>query len=106
MGYHPHVHPLHAHTPLMTTVREIVETPGMPTWVRLTLGLIGIAVLRLAHVMAEPLLTSGWTWSEGILVVLALVIGFDALHAAARKRWPLVLFTDLLLARLVTGRSR
>ena len=90
----------------MTTVREIVELPGMPTWVRLSLGLIGIAVLRMAHVLAEPLMTSGWTWPQGIIVVVALVVGLDALHAAARKRWPLLLFTDLLVARLVSGRGR
>lgn len=90
----------------MTTVREIVELPGMPTWVRLTLGLIGIGMLQLTHGLYEPLLTAGWSWGQGVLVLLFLLVGLDALHAAARKRWPLVLFTDLLIARLLTGRSR
>ena len=88
----------------MTTVREVVELPGMPTWVRLTLGLIGIGVLQLTHVLSEPLLSAGWSWGQGLLVLLFLFVGVDALHAAARKRWPLVLFADLLIGRLVTGR--
>ena len=90
----------------MTTVREIVELPGMPAWVRLTLGLFGIAMLRFAHTMAEPLLAAGWSWSHGLVVGVALVIGFDALHAGARKRWPLVFFVDLLVARLLAGTRR
>jgi hypothetical protein len=90
----------------MTTVREIVELPGMPAWFRVALGLFAIVVLRVAHVLAEPLLASGWTWSHGLPFLLALVVGLDALHAAVRKRWPLVLFTDLLLARLFSGRWR
>ena len=90
----------------MTTVREIVETPGMPGWVRVAIGLIGLAFCRMAAVLAEPLIESGWMWGQGLAAAISLGIGLDVLHAAARKRWPLVLFLDLLVVRGVTGKWR
>lgn len=90
----------------MTTVREIVELPGMPVWVRLSLGLLGVVILRIAFTFAEPMLVTGWTWGHGISMTVAVIVGVDALHAGARKRWPLLLFADLILARLATGRWR
>ena len=88
----------------MTTVREIVDLPGMPTWIRLSLGLVGIAILRFAHVLAAPMLEAGWSWSHGLPALVAVALGADALHAAVRKRWPLVLFLDLFLGRIASGR--
>lgn len=78
----------------------------MPAWVRVTLGLFGIAMLRLAHLLAEPMLTTGWTWTHGFFALVPLALGIDALHAAVRKRWPLVFFADLVIAWLVSGRVR
>ena len=90
----------------MTTVREIVETPGMPGWVRFGLTLVAVALLRFAAEMAAPMVHGGWAWGHGIATLVALAVALDLLHSAARKRWPLVLFVDLLLGRLVAGRWR
>lgn len=88
----------------MTSVREIVETPGMPGWVRFALMLMAAALLRMAAEMAAPMVHGGWTWVHGIATLVALAVAADLLHSAARKRWPLVLFVDLVLGRLATGR--
>ena len=89
----------------MTTVRDIVDVPGMPTWVRFALAVMAASILRLAAEFAQPMVHGGWTWSHGIATLVALAVGLDLLFAGGRKRWPLVLFADQLVALLV-GRSR
>lgn len=76
----------------------------MPTWVRLTLGVIGLALLRGAYMVAQPLLHGDWSWSHSLSAAVLATIGIDGFFAAIRKRWPLVMFCDLLFARLVSGR--
>ena len=88
----------------MTTVRDIVGLPGMPAWVRFALTLMGVAMLRLTAAFAQPMVEDGWAWGHGIASLVALVIAIDLLNAAVRKRYPLVLFADLVIARLATGR--
>lgn len=88
----------------MTSVRDIVDLPGMPGWVRFALTVMAVAMLRLTAAFAQPMVEAGWMWGHGIATLVALAIGVDLLHAGVRKRWPLVLFTDLLIARLATGR--
>ena len=88
----------------MTTVRDIVELPGMPAWVRFALTLMGVVMLRLTAAFAQPMVEGGWTWGHGIASFVALAMALDLLHAAVRKRYPLVLFADLVIARLATGR--
>lgn len=90
----------------MTTVRDVVDTPGMPGWVRLALAVMAVAFLGLGAAFARPVIDAGWTWGQGLLALLTVAIGIDLLHAAARKRWPLVLFADLLLPRLMTRKRR
>ena len=90
----------------MTTIREVVETPGMPSWVRFVLALMSVIFLRMGALLAEPMFDSGWAWGHGLAALVAIVIGIDLLHSAVRKRWPLVLFVDLLIVRLATGRWR
>jgi len=88
----------------MTSMREAVETPGMPGWVRFALTLMGAALLRLAAELAGPMVHGGWSWGHGIATLVALAVALDLLHSAARKCWPLVLFIDLVVSRLVAGR--
>ena len=90
----------------MTSVRDIVETPGMPAWVRFALTLMAAALLRLAAETAAPMIDSGWAWAHGVATMVVLALALDLLHAAARKRWPLVLFLDLVLGRAAGGSGR
>lgn len=90
----------------MTTIREVVETPGMPTWVRFALALMTVVFLRMGALIAQPMFHSGWMWGHGLAALVAIVVGIDLLHSALRKRWPLLLFVDLLVVRLATGRGR
>jgi hypothetical protein len=89
----------------MTTVREVVELPGMPGWVRFALALMAAALLRLFAAWAEPMVAGGWMWGHGLVALVALLVALDLLHSAVRKRYPLVLFLDLVVARLATGRK-
>ena len=90
----------------MTTVREVVDLPGMPGPVRFALTLMSAIFLRLAAEFGGPMTETGWTWGHGISTIVALLLAVDLVHSAARKRWPLVLFLDLFLARIVTVRSQ
>ena len=89
----------------MTTVREVVELPGMPAWVRFALVMMAVAILRIVAALAQPMVEAGWLWGHGIAALVALIIALDLLHSAVRKRWPLVHFLALVVARLATGRS-
>jgi len=90
----------------MTTIRDITETPGMPSWVRVSIGLLGLAFCRAAATFAQPMIEAGWQWTHGTAALVMLALGVDLLHSGARKRWPLILFSDLLIARLFNGRWR
>ena len=89
----------------MTTLREVVDSPGMPAWVRAVLLLMSAVMLRLAAAWGEPMIHGGWTAGHGLATVVACGVGLDLLHGAVRKRWPLVLFADLLVT-FATERRR
>ena len=88
----------------MTTLREVVDSPTMPGWLRGVLALMSAVMLRLATVWGEPMIHDGWTLGQGVATLVACAVGIDLLHAAVRKRWPLILFADLIFGFLAERR--